>query len=167
MERNEESKIQVAVTKLIKKAHAHKLQLNESKCKELQITSAKTDLQFNPILVNKQPLETVSTAKLLGLNISHDLKWNHLISEITRKAAPQFYFMRQLKRANIPTKDLLTFYSMMQLSTLEYASPVFHNSLPKYLSDNLEQLQKQTKKYLPPLTLFRSTSKSKRPTSTF
>ena len=160
VERNEESKIQVAVTELIEKAHAHKFELNESKYKELWITFAKTVPQFDPILVNEQPLETVSTAKLLGLNISHDLKWNHLISEITRKAAPQFYFMRQLKRANIPTKDLLTFYSMMQLSTLEYASPVFHNSLPKYLSDNLEQLQKQTKKYLPPLTLFRSTSKS-------
>ena len=137
VERNEESKIQVAVTELIEKAHAHKFELNESKYKELWITFAKTVPQFDPILVNEQPLETVSTAKLLGLNISNDLKWNPHVSEITRKAAPWFYFMRQLKRANIPTKDLPTLYSSCIRPTLEYACPVFHDSLPKYLSDDL------------------------------
>ena len=50
--------------------------------------------------------------------------------------------MRQLKRANIPTKELLTFYSTCTRPTPEYACPVFHNSLPKYLSNDLEQLQK-------------------------
>ena len=64
VERNEESKIQVAVKELIEKAKAHKFQLNESKYKELRITFAKIDPQFTPILVNEQPLETVSTAKL-------------------------------------------------------------------------------------------------------
>ena len=150
VERNEESKIQIAVTELTEKAHAHKFQLNEAKCKELRITFAKNDPQFDPILVNDKLLETVSTAKLLGLNISSDLKCNHHISEITRKAAPRFYFMRQLKRANIPTKELLTFYSTCIRPTLEYACPVFHNSLPKYLSDDLEQLQKRVLRIIYP-----------------
>ena len=70
--RNEESKIQVVVTELTEKAHAHKFQLNESKCKELRITFTKTDPQFDPILGDEKPLETVSTAKLLGLNISSE-----------------------------------------------------------------------------------------------
>ena len=53
MERNEDSKIQIAETELIEKAHAHKFQLNESKCKELRDTFAKTDPQFNSVLVNE------------------------------------------------------------------------------------------------------------------
>ena len=111
----------------------------------------KVDPQFDPILVNEKPLETVPTAKLLGLNNSSDLRWNHHISEITRKVAARFCFMRQLKRANIPTKELLpTFYSTCIRPTLEYACPVFHNSLPKYLSEDLEQLQKWAQRIIYP-----------------
>ena len=70
VERNEENKIQVVVTEFTEKSHAHKSHLNESKCKELRITFVTTDPQFDPILVKERPLETVPTAKLLGLNIS-------------------------------------------------------------------------------------------------
>ena len=110
VERNEESKIQIALTELTEKAHAHKFQLNEAKCKELRITFAKTDPQFDPILVNDKLLETVSTAKLLGLNISSDLKCNHHISEITRKAAPRFLLhetAQKSKHSNKRTADFL------------------------------------------------------------
>ena len=41
VESNEQSKIQVAVTELTEKAHAHKFQLNEAKCKEFRISFAK------------------------------------------------------------------------------------------------------------------------------
>ena len=49
-------------------------QLNERKCKELRISFAKNEPEFDPTWVNRQTLETVKSIKLLGRNISSDLK---------------------------------------------------------------------------------------------
>ena len=80
---------------------------------------------------------------LLGLNLSSDLQWNCHVAEISKKVACRLYFLRQLKRANIPAKDLLIFYLTCIRPVTEYACPVFHNALPAYLSAELEQLQKR------------------------
>jgi hypothetical protein len=71
--------------------------------------------------------------KLLGLTISNNLKWNSHISHICKKVATRLYFLRQLKQAKLPTNNLILFYSTC-------IRPVI-DSLPKYLSDDLERLQ--------------------------
>ena len=53
----------------------------------------------------------------------------------------RLYFLRQLKRSNIATKDLLSFYLVCVRPITEYACQVFHNALPQYLSEDLERLQ--------------------------
>lgn len=103
--------------------------LNERKCKELRISFAKSEPEFDPIWVNHQTLETVNSVKLLGLNISSDLKWNAHVSELIRKVSTRLYFLRQLKRSHVATKELL-FYITCIRSILEYSSPVFHRALP-------------------------------------
>ena len=82
----------------------------------------------------------MSTVKLLGLNISSDLRWNCHVAEISKKVASRLYFLKQLKRANIPAKDLLIFYLTCIRPETEYTCPVFHNALPAYLSAEQEQL---------------------------
>lgn len=79
--------IQNAVSNFCYKAYANQFQMNEEKCKELRIAFAKTNPKFDPVMVNEKPLETVQYAKLLGLNISRDLKWNFHVLEIANKAA--------------------------------------------------------------------------------
>ena len=83
------------------------------------------------------------TVKLLGLNISSDLRCNCHVAEISKKVASRLYFLKQLKRANIPAKDLLIFYLTCIRPLTEYACPVFHNALPAYLSAELQQLQER------------------------
>ena len=85
----------------------------------------------------------MTNIKLLGLNISNDFKWNCHISEIGKKAATRLYFLGQLKRTEIAEKDLVTFYTTCIRPITEYACPVFHNKLPRYLSDDLERIQKR------------------------
>ena len=85
----------------------------------------------------------VSTVKLLGLNISSDLRWNCHVAEISQKVASRLYFLKQPKRANIPAKDLPIFYLTYTCLVTEYACPVFHNALPAYLSAELEQLHRR------------------------
>ena len=92
---------------------------------------------------NDTNIEAVPSAKLLGVLISNDLKWNAHVEMICKKVAARLYFLRQLKRAKVPTNDLLGFYTTCIRPTAEYACPVFHTALPQYLSDQLERLQKR------------------------
>ena len=55
----------------------------------------------------------------------------------------RLYCLRQLERANIATKELITSYKTCMRPVTEYACQVYHNFLPKYLSDDLERLQKR------------------------
>ena len=95
--------------------------------------------------INDKEIEVVTSpsVKLLGLNISNDLKWNTHISEIVRKVSTRLYFLKQLKRVGLATKELLLFYLTCVRPVTEYACQVFRNSLAKYLSDDLEDLQKR------------------------
>ena len=74
-------RIQSDVEELIDKSNQNKFQLNESKCKELQILFPKSAADFAPIVINRKVIEVVSTVKLLGLNISSDLRWNGHVAE--------------------------------------------------------------------------------------
>ena len=79
------SSIQDSVDELAEQALANKFQLNQSKCKELRIGFTKSCTYFDPIKINDSPLEVVISAKILGLTISHDLKWNDHVSGIVLK----------------------------------------------------------------------------------
>ena len=143
VEKGETSKIQNIVNELTEKTYRNKFQFNEKKCKELRISFTKNHPEYAPIVINDKPIEIVTTIKLLGLNISNNLKWHHHIEEIVKKASTRLYFPRQLKRAKVAEKELLTFYKTCIRPITEYACPVFHNGLPTYLSDELERIQKR------------------------
>ena len=89
-------------------------------------------------------LEVVDHAKILGLVISDSLQWNHHDNYIIKKANKCLYGLIQLKRAKISEKDIVNFYCTCIRPTLEYASQVFHYSLPKYLSDDIKRVQKRS-----------------------
>ena len=107
--KGQESCIQQMVDDLAIPARDEGFQLNERKCKELRISFAKNKPKFDPIWVNHQTLETVKSIKLLGLNISSDLKWNAHVLELVRKVSTRLYFLRQLKRSHVVTKSFFYF----------------------------------------------------------
>ena len=59
------------------------------------------------------------------------------------KGASRLYLLRQLKRAKGDPAQLLCFYTTCIRPVSEYASQVFHNGLPEYLSDKLEKIQRR------------------------
>ena len=124
--KNQASTIQDSVDDLVTKFGENKFQLNESKRKEMRISFAKKEAEFAPIVINEKAIEVVPCVKLLGLIISKDLKWNCHVSEISRKAL----LPKQLKRACVATKELITFYTTCIRPVIEYTSPVLHNLLP-------------------------------------
>jgi len=60
-----------------------------------------------------------------------------------KKTSKKLHFLVQLKRAKLSTNDLLLFYTTCIRSAIDYAVPVFHHSLPKYLINELERLPKR------------------------
>ena len=80
------------------------------------------------------PQLVVKRAKLLGFNISSDLKWNFHVSEIVRKVSSSLYLLRQLKRANADASDLLLFYTTCIRPVTKHCCQPFHYSLSNYLS---------------------------------
>ena len=78
-----ESKLQEAVDDLSRQASIDGFQLNEAKRKKLRTGSTNNNHDFEPLVLNGKPLELAASAKLLGMIISHDLKWNMHTSELS------------------------------------------------------------------------------------
>lgn len=138
VEKNGTSSMQSRFDEFVTKSRADGFQLNESKCKELRISFTKSESILEPITIHNTNIEIVPSAKSLGVMIS-----NVHVEMICKKVATRLYFLRQLKRAKVPTNDLLSFYTTCIRPVAEYACSVFHTALPQYLSDQLERLQKR------------------------
>ena len=62
------------------------------------------------------------------------------------------YFLVQLKRAKVPLKELVLFYTTCVRSVIVYAIPAFYHALPKYLKKELVRLEKRAIAILNPGT---------------
>ena len=62
--------------------------------------------------------------------------------DICKKVSSRLYFLRQLKRAKVPSKELVLYTTCIRPVT-EYACQVFPNSHPQYLSYEIEKRQKR------------------------
>ena len=140
--RGARSEAQSAVSTVVHWSEQNLMQLNSNKCKELIIDFKKKQHVFDPTVVNGNDLQVVGSAKILGLTISNDLRWNLHVSESIKKANKRLYFLIMLKRASIPLEDIKNFYCTTIRPVLEYGSPVYHHALPQYLSDQIERVQK-------------------------
>ena len=99
--KNQDNHIQAAVDSLASRA-------TETKRDEMQRTAYPTS--FDPVVVNGMPIDLVTSAKILGLNISNDLKWNCHIDSIIKKAKKRLYSLSQLKRSGLGTLELVQFF---------------------------------------------------------
>ena len=80
---------------------------------------------------------------ILGLQISSDLTWKNHVAVIVKKLNKRLYFLRHLKRGQVNWVELLLFYLTSIRPVTEYACPVYHHSLPQYLSVDLERCQRR------------------------
>ena len=94
------------------------------------------EMLIGPMAKDQPPLlslcgatvEQVSVFKLLGVHVSSDLKWTKHTVAVVSKAASRLYFLKQLRRADVPTRDLLHFYTTVVWPVLQYCrgSPRLH-----------------------------------------
>ena len=143
---NEPSAIQDSVDVIVRWTDLNGMRLNSDKCKEMVIDfSINHQRTFGAptIIIGERALERVDHAKLLGVTISNDLTWGKHVENINSKAGKRLYMLYQLKRAGISQNDMVKIYISVVRPVLEYACPVWSTSLPKYLSDAIEMIQKR------------------------
>ncbi|PFX19098.1 hypothetical protein AWC38_SpisGene16507, partial [Stylophora pistillata] len=127
-------------TALASRGASDKFQLNETKCKEIRISlSTKETLDLDPIVTNHKHIDIVSQAKMVCVNVLSDLKWNHHIAEVVKKARKRLFCLSQLKRSGLGSDELVQFYRSCIRPITEYTCRVFHDSLPVYLSQPMMQ----------------------------
>ena len=135
------------------------LQLNPSNVRSHSRASRVSPPTHSPVKLDGFVFERVNSAKVLGVTISDDFKWNNHILKVTSKAAKRLNLPRQLKRAGICASDFVLFNCSTVRSVLEYACQVFHFSLPSYLSEELERIQKRTLRTIFPCAGYNSALK--------
>ena len=117
------------------------MRINATKTKEMVICFCRNDdhvASIPRIVIDNNDIARVTQAKVLGVTLSSDLTWNAHVD-----ARKRVFTIYQLKRAGIRQCDLLRVYVSVIRPVLEYACPVWHTSLPMYLSDNIETIQKR------------------------
>ena len=141
------SKMQLATNEIQDQSINLKFTLNEDKCKEMRVCFTKLERSdILPLVINNKEIELTFSAKILGLIIRSDLKWNDHVESVLKKSSKRLYFLRQLKRARVSKKEMILFFCTCVRLILEYASPVFHYSLPSYLSNDIERIQRRALK---------------------
>ncbi len=73
----------------------------------------------------------VESFRFLGTTISQDLKWDNHIDFIVKKAQHRLYFLRQLRKFNLPQELLKQFYSAIIESVLCTSITVCFSSATK------------------------------------
>ena len=126
------------------------MKLNVKKTKVFIVSFLKNHPSPQPRLINNQPLEVVHTIKFLGVYLSSNLKWTTHIGHICPKASKRLYALRLLKRNGVQSRDLRLVYCSFIRPVVEYACPVWHSSLPLFLSDQVEHIQRRAVKIICP-----------------
>jgi hypothetical protein len=96
------------VKQLVQWCSQHHLELNHKKTVEMT-----EDFQRcpPPHTIQNDIVSTVDSFRFLGTTISQDLKWCPHIYSVQKKAQQRLYFLRQLRKFNLPKELLTTFYS--------------------------------------------------------
>ena len=83
-------------------------------------------------------IERVKSARILGLTVQDNMKWNEHIHNMVKKASKRLYMLRLLKKSNASTGTLITVYITIIRPVLEYACQVLHYHIQQYLNDDIE-----------------------------
>ncbi|XP_071798864.1 uncharacterized protein [Asterias amurensis] len=129
-------------------AAVNHMKLNPEKCASMQVSFMKhSPVQQSPKIANVT-LQTVEVAKILGVHIRPDLKWDSQIAEMLKKANGRLYLLKLLKRFKLPMDDLITIFSGFVCPLAEYAAPVWHPGLTAKESAALERVQRRACKII-------------------
>ena len=93
-------------------------------------------------------LDVIGCTKLLGIQLTSDLKWSKQTEYICQRASSKFWMLRRMKILNIDPVIISDFYFKEIRSILEMACQVYHSGLTKKQSSEIESIQKKSLKII-------------------
>ena len=136
------NQIQAQLDRLCNYADENQMRLNNDKTKVMLFNPAK-QWDFMPeIVVGGRNLEVVEVYKLVGVQISSNLKWDENTEYITKKAYSRLWMIKRLKNLGLSTASLLEVFKMQIRSLLEFGAVVWHSMLTDQNSREIERVQK-------------------------
>ncbi|KAK3506084.1 hypothetical protein QTP70_002927, partial [Hemibagrus guttatus] len=107
------------------------LELNTLKTVEMIVDFRRNTPALPPLTIMNSTVPTVESFRFLGTTISQDLKWHTHIDATIQKAQQRLYFLRQLRKFNLPQELLTHFYSAVIESVLCTSITVWFGSATK------------------------------------
>ncbi len=107
------------------------LELNTLKTVEMIMDFRRNPPALPPLTIMNNSVNAVESFRFLGTTISQDLKWDTHIDSIVKKAQQRMYFLRQLKKFNLPQAHMTQFYSAVIESVLCSSITVWFGSASK------------------------------------
>ncbi|KAL0162657.1 hypothetical protein M9458_042053, partial [Cirrhinus mrigala] len=86
------------------------LQLNTLKTVEMTVDIRRNPPALPPLTIMDSTVTSVETFRFLGTTITQNLKWDNHIDLIVKKAQQRLYFLRQLRKFNLPKELLKQYY---------------------------------------------------------
>ena len=123
------------------------MKLNEAKSSYMIFTRSQQEFRTR-LLLNDIKLDHVHEARLLGLLITDNLKWDLNTKDVCKRAYARLSMVTKLKYVGVQQDDLIDVYCMFVRSLLEYCSAVWHSTLTQEQSADIERVQKTTLKMI-------------------
>jgi hypothetical protein len=118
------------------------LRPNPAKTKIIDITTSKKVPSGKVVHEEGYQIEIVKSAKLLGVTLSDNLKWDQHVEDVTTRAARRLFCLTTLRSAGVPPKQLCQFYYSTIRSILLYGYPSWCNC-NKGLWDKLIKIERR------------------------
>ena len=121
-----ESNINSDLTKVADYFDVNRLTINVNKCEYMQIGTYQSlgKMPETNISIRGEPLQTVTTAKYLGMYIDKNLKWDSHIDVMVPKISAKIGVLRTLRKI-VPIDTLKLLYNAIVLPHFDYGDIVY------------------------------------------
>ncbi|KAI8517689.1 hypothetical protein Bbelb_037060 [Branchiostoma belcheri] len=117
-----------------------KMKLHPKKCKVMHFCFTRIPPTLPSVQIDGHVLQTVQIAKLLGVWIQTDLKWDTQVNHMSTQGSKRLFILKRLKQFNLPTTDLTAVYTTYVRPVLEYAAP---EGMQDYPGEKVRQLRRR------------------------
>lgn len=117
--------------------------LNPSKCHAMEVCFSRAAPVHSNLMIGTSRLLYVDKAKVLGLWLQSNLKWEAQVEDIVKKANRRLFMLRSLKRFGFDHDELVTVYRSYVRPVIEYGDVVWHSGLTSKQINDLEKIQKR------------------------
>ena len=144
----DESAYRWEIDHLVTWCSQNNLELNPIKTVRIIVDYRKNPAPSTPIILCGSPVDSVESCRFLGTIITQDLKWELNIRSLTKKGQQRMFFLRQLKKFNLPKTMMVHFYTAIIESILTSSITVWYTAATAKDKSRLQRIIRSAEKVI-------------------